>query len=317
MTMTKENLMHLVSRFGLVTAILASAAVLSACGGEPGEAGLDLEQVGESEQAFGPGGTNNLPPSAIDSDPLKRSVTNAFGITTPTNPDPLQLCAAGTASATDCLLTPAWESWMSADLQNRVPMMKGIVKCTVGSDFTIESSTGTESFAGQWALYPSWTTSRLAGQAKRERVSSCILSLLNGNDETLDICIIGPGAPFSDACSDPGMTIREAGFFGDLFAATPKAYVAGPDTAEPALTGRACFGELGNYCCPEEDTACEHRIVLAGAILGSPDQGFANKRCNAPLVNSGVNAYCPSFYSTREPGRSYTNAFTTFVPPLP
>ena len=44
---------------------------------------------------------------------------------------------------------------------------------------------------------------------------------------------------------------------------------------------------------------------------------FANKRCNAPLVTSGSNQYCPSFYTTREPGRSYTNVFTTFVPAAP
>jgi len=311
--MTKARLTHLVSRFGRTGALLIAATTLPACIGGPG----DFEDVAEVSQAEGYPGENNLPPYAIDSDPLKRSVTNIYGITAPSNPDPQKLCATGSVTSTGCTMGQEWENWMNADPQNRVPMMKGIAKCSVASDFSIQDSSGTMSFPGQWALYPSWKTSRLTGKDKRERVSSCLLSLLNGNNETLRLCIIGPGgSPFSDACSDPMITTREGGFFGNLFAATPTAYVAGPDTAQPPTSGRACFGEQGIYCCAEEDTTCAHRIVLTGAILGSPEQDFANKRCNAPLVDAGGNWYCPSFYSTREPGRSYTNVFTSFVPPL-
>jgi hypothetical protein len=193
--------------------------------------------------------------------------------------------------------------------------MKGIAKCAVSSSFTISAPAGGPAFAGQWELYPSWKSGRLTGQDKRERVSSCLLSLLNGNNAELDLCIVGPGTPFDMPCSDPTLNIREGGFFGDLFAANPTAYVAGPDTADPVDSGRACFATQGNYCCAENDTNCNHRIVLTGSILGSPDQSFANKRCNAALVTAGSNQYCPSFFSTREPGRSYTNVFTTFVPP--
>lgn len=311
--MTTQQLSYLVSRFGFVSALLASASALPACGGEP----LDLEdeEVAEVEQGIGATGTNNIPPFIFDSDPLVPNVTNSFGITSSSNVDPLQLCKEGTVSSTGCTMKPEWESWMAADSTNRGPMMKGIAKCAVSSSFQISTNNGAQSFQGQWNLYPSWKTNRLDGQDKRERVSSCILTLLNGNNLTLNICIVGPGgSPFSDACSDPNMTLREGGFFGNLFAANPTAYVAGPDTADPVDSGRACFGSQGIYCCAESDTNCNHRIVLAGAILGSPDQNFANKRCNAPLVSSGGNQYCPSFFSTREPNRSYTNVFTTFVP---
>jgi hypothetical protein len=314
MIMAMKRLTHVVSRFSLSGALLAAAAALPACGGDFN----DFEDVQEAESAIGYPGDNNLPPHAVDSDPLKRSVTNSYGITTPSNADPLELCSAGTVTPNGCTLKAEWESWMEADATNRVPMMKGIAKCAVGPSFSIEDSSGTLSFGGQWDLYPGWKTSRLTGQAKRERVSSCILSLLNGNNVELSLCIIGPGgSPFSDACGDPDLTVREGGFFGDLFAANPTAYVAGPDVAEPPTNGRACFATEGSYCCAEQDSTCTHRIVLAGAILGSPDQNFANKRCNAPLVNSGGNLYCPSFYSTREPGRSYTNVLTSFIPPPP
>jgi hypothetical protein len=311
--MTTQRLTHLVSRFGRLGALLAFAAALPACVVDAGE----LEDVGAAESAIGFPGGNNLPPFVIDTDPLSRGETNSAGLTSPSNPDPLPLCAPGTVTPAGCTLAAAWESWMDTDVDNRVPLMKGIAKCAVGPTFTIQAAGGTLSFPGQWSLYSSWKTNRLTGQDKRERMSSCILSLLNGNDDELRLCIIGPGgAPFSDACSDANITIREGGFFGDLFAENPTAYVAGPDLAEPPPNGRACFATAGNYCCAEDDTTCPHRIVLAGAILGSPEQGYANKRCNAPLVSSGGNSYCPSFYSTREPDRSYTNVFTSFVPPV-
>lgn len=312
-----EQRMHLVSRFWLTGALLLAAAALPACNGTVDDLD-DLDDVGEARDAIGPTGTNDLAPYAIDSDPLKRSVTNLHGITTPSNPDPIQLCKGGTVTSSGCTMKPEWENWMAADSTNRTGVMTGIAKCAVESGFAIETADGTHSFGGQWGLYGSWKSNRLDGQAKRERISSCILTLLNGNDAELALCIIGPGgAPFSDACSDPEMDTREGGFFGDLFAATPTAYVAGPDTAEPALTGRACNAAEGTYCCAEDDTSCAHRIVLAGAIVGSPEDDFANRRCNGSLVGSGGNEYCTSFYSTREPGRSYTNVFTTFVPPLP
>lgn len=311
--MMNEQQMHLVSRSRLTGALLLAAAALPACNGT----GADFdEDVDEAQSAIGPVGTNDLGPYAVDSRPLKRATTNFFGITTPSNADPAQLCKSGTVSATSCTLRPAWKSWLDADATNRSEVMIAIAKCAVEPGFTIEVAGSEQSFAGQWGLYPDWKDGRLDGQDKRERMSSCILTLLNGNHEELLLCIIGPGgAPFSDGCADPYMDIREGGFFGDLFAAVPTAYVAGPDTADPVISGRACTSDQGSYCCAEDDLSCTRQVVLAGSILGSPDQGFANKRCNAALVDAGGNLYCPSFFSTREPGRSYTNVFTTFVPP--
>lgn len=316
--MNNQKFFGLDSRFWRMSGVcLMAASLLPACSAEVGEF-EELEFVGETEQAVGPGGTNNLPPAAIDSDSLARGVTNSYGITSSSIADPIQLCANGTITANGCGLRSQWQAWMDANTADRVPLMKGIVKCALGSEFTITDSSGAFAFPGQWGLYSSWKNNRLTGQDKRERMSACILSLLNGNNQTLNLCIIGPGgSPFSDACSDPEITIREAGFFGDLFASTPRAYVAGPDTDEPALTGRACTSTQGIYCCAESDTSCAHRIVLAGAILGSPDQNYANKRCNAALVNSGGNEYCPSFFSTREPNYNYVHVFTSFVPPIP
>lgn len=316
--MANDFLTTLAPRFGLLSMLLPLTLALGACGGEMGDLG-DLEgDVDEAEQAVGPTGGNNLAPAAIDADPLKRSVTDAHGITSSSNADPLALCISNTVTSTGCVMQSQWENWLSADSANRIHIMRGIAKCAVSSSFSIRDSAGANSFAGQWELYPGWKTNRLTGQDKRERVSACILTLLNGNNAELELCILGPGgAPFNTACSDSTLNLREGGFFGDLFAENPTAYVAGPDSADPVLSGRACFASQGTYCCAESDTNCAHRIVLAGAILGSPGQNYANKRCNGSLVSVGGNQYCTSFFSTREPSRSYTNVFTTFVPSAP
>lgn len=264
-------------------------------------------------------GVNNLPPAVIDSDPVMRSVTDAFGITssgsTP-NADPLRLCQSDPGTAASCTLKSEWNSWRLADSANRNHMLKGIAKCAMSSGFEIVAPDGSARWGGIWGMFPEWKTGRLQGQAKRERLSSCILSLLNGNNLELNLCLIGPGAGYSEPCADTSINIREGGFFGDLFAAQPKAYVAGPDTAEPATNGRACFAENGIYCCAENDSSCTHRVVLAGSILGNPATNFDNKRCSSALVDAGGGLlYCPSFYSTREPGRTYSNVFTSFIPP--
>src|SRR5262249_26550102 len=154
-------------------------------------------------------------------------------------------------------------------------------------------------FPGQWPLYPGWKTNRLNGTDKRERVSSCIISLINGDGNTLLLCVIGPGgSPFSDPCTDPTITLREGGVHGKLFADPPPSYVAGPDSADPIDSGRVCTSGGAQYCCAEDDTSCTHRIILTGAIMGDPAINYANKRCNG-LAMSGGFQYCTSFFSTR------------------
>jgi hypothetical protein len=142
-------------------------------------------------------------------------------------------------------------------------------------------------------------------------MSSCILTLLNGLNQSLALGIIGPGgSPFSDPITDPTLNLREGGFFGDLFAASPTAYVVGPQS-DTVGSGRACGGGSSpNYCCPEDpsqDPTCTHHIIKAGSFLGS------SSRCSG-FATSGNYTYCTSFWTTREPNRSYDNVFTTFVP---
>jgi hypothetical protein len=270
--------------------------------------GGGINEVGSMQQAIGDIGVNNLLPAAIDSEGLKRANTNAANVTTSTNPDPIPLCE-GPPGATSCNLKAEWKNWVDADPENRKSLMRAMTKCALPSTYSVNHPDGT-AFPGQWGLYPTWKTNRLGGQDKRERMSSCILSLLNGQNKTLVICIIGPGgSPFSDACGDPSINLREGGFFGDLFADNPKAYVVGPQT-DVVGSGRICGTDTANYCCPEDpnaDPSCTHKIIKAGGFSGPAN------RCKATAVSGGFE-YCTEFFSLREPNRTYTNVFTAFVP---
>jgi len=296
----------LLSKLTAVAAILTAAAALTACAFDGTESDGD-EDVGLAQQGVGGTGLNNVKPKAIDGRHFRRSFTDSYGMTSPTNPDVSAFCKAGTITANGCVLAPEWEDWLADDV-DRGDMLKGVAKCAVESTFTIRNADGSLTWPGQWGLYPNWKDHRLNSQEKRERVSACILTLLNGNNQTLNLCIIGPGgSPFSDACSDPQITTREAGFFGDLFASSPKAYVVGPQVDPVDASGRACNASSGTYCCDEDNMSCPHWIVRAGGMLG-PDQ-----RCLG-FATSGSFTYCTSFYSTREPNRVYNYGFTTFVP---
>lgn len=303
-----------VPRSRVLLAGVLCAAALPACLQAGGD---DFGSASSTaEQSLKYTGVNNLPPYVIDADPLKRSNTDAYGITTSSVADPLRLCQSDPGTGSSCTLKAEWNAWRLADAANRNHMLKGIAKCALERGFELVSPDGSARWGGIWGLYPEWKAGRLSGQDRRERLSSCILTLLNGNNLELNLCIIGPGSPYNQPCADAALNIREGGFFGDLFASTPRAYVAGPDSSEPATNGRACFGSSGVYCCAEDDAGCTHRIVLAGSILGNPATNYDNKRCNSALVDAGGGLlYCPSFYSTREPGRTYSNVFTSFIPP--
>jgi len=279
------------------------------CGGAP----VDESAAGQKKQAIYEEGVNNLPPETIDTEALKRANTNAWLITSPSNPDPAPLCE-GLPGTNSCNLKVEWKNWVDADPNIRKPLMKAITKCALPSTYSVAHPDGTN-FPGQWGIYQSWKDSRLAGQDKRERMSSCILSLLNGLGNTLDICIIGPGgSPFSDACSDTQKyDLREGGFFGDLFASTPTAYVVGPQT-DAVGSGRICGNPATgtDYCCPEDPALataqnCTHKTIKAGGF------GGPNGRCKK-MAMAGPYEYCAEFYSTREPNRIYKDVFTTFVP---
>ncbi|MEZ4315797.1 MAG: hypothetical protein R3F14_47880, partial [Polyangiaceae bacterium] len=111
--MAKGRFEQLVSRFGWACAVVGASLSLGACTNVESDA--DFEDVDEASSAIGPTGTNNIPPSAYDSDPLARPVTNSFGITSLATADPMQLCKGGTVTSTGCILKSQWEDWMSAD----------------------------------------------------------------------------------------------------------------------------------------------------------------------------------------------------------
>jgi len=301
----------------LVTTFAILGGVSAMVGCMYGENG-DL--VGTAVQGAGGTGTNNVSPEAVDKNSLAQGVTDQYGITNSGGgkTDPIQLCIASTITSTGCTMSPQWENWLNdsknhgANADAHGWMFKGVAKCAVEPDFVISTSDGAHQLPGQLPLFDNWKTGTLGGQIAHEWMSACILTLLNGNNESLSLCIIGPGgSPFSDACDNPGnFPVREGGFFGDLFAATPSAYVVGPETAPVDVNGRDCYADAGTYCCDELQSPCNHHIFRAGSMDGT------DSRCNG-FAYTGPNnefEYCTSYWTQREPGRTYSHGFTTFIP---
>ena len=280
-----------------VGAVLA-ASMLAACAGEPED-----ELLGVAQQGVGGTGFNDVSPEAIDANSLSQGVTNDYGITNSSHgiTDPLQLCITSTVTSSGCTMRQEWEAWVNDSHHSgnnayaHQQMMKGIAKCAVEPTFTIQNTDGSLSFPGQWPLYTSWKTNRLSGQDKHERVSACILTLLNGNDESLQLCIIGPGgSPFSDACSRPATSpCARAATSATSSPTPPPPTSSGPDQPRCTSTGATATPSQGTYCCDERDTSCSHHIVRAGAMEGS------DSRCNG-FAYTGPNnqyEYCTSFWT--------------------
>lgn len=299
--------------FLFASAILATATALAACADVDDS---DGEDVGVAMQGVGGTLNNNISPQALAAASASLGVFDTYGITSsPSVLDPLQLCQSP-HPAGSCTLRNPWQSWLQdgaaspagKDAVSHQWMLKGIAKCALESGFTLYSQDG-QSFPGMVGLAPNWKDNRLVGDDNRERISGCIIALLNGNNVSVSLCMIGSASPDNAPCDDAAYTQREAGFFGNLFTARPTAYVAGPQADQMVNTGRMCTSNQGNYCCLESDTLSTcgngNKIVLVPGILN---------RCNdVTLPYSGPNQYCTSFFSTKEPGRAYNHGFTTFV----
>jgi hypothetical protein len=288
---------------------LTTVPLLAACGAEGFD---DADHLGTAMQGWGGGGTNNIDVIAFQGDPLKRSTTNGAGITSQSDGNLKRLCQPNTGNSTWCYLKSEWEDWRSADATNRNHILKGIAKCSQSSSFELRAPNSGPTFPGQWAMFPDWRSQSLVGVAARERVSACLLSLVNAANQTVSLCLIGPGAGFNDPCSDSSFNVREAGFFGDLFRESPTAYIAGPADATIPSDGRVCANDS---CCDEgvPDAQCNKRLTRAGTILGIPPN-YTTQRCSGGLVQAGdsENYFCTQFYSTEEE-YDYNYGFTSFI----
>ena len=133
-------------------------------------------------------------------------------------------------------------------------------------------------------------------------MSACILTLLNGNNESLELCIIGPGgSPFSDACDDPNINVREGGFFGDLFATHPQ-------RLRRRAPGRAAGHRRARLLRPNRaPTAATRATPPARTTSSSPARCRARTAAATASRRRGPTGeyqYCTSFWTNREPGRT-------------
>src|SRR4051812_27492424 len=97
------------------TALLLAAPALLPLSGCVDPAAIP---TAEAEQAILGTGYNNIPPSALDTRPLKPSITGPLHVTA-ANGDPNPLCQPGTLTTGGCALSADWDTWRNADSSNR------------------------------------------------------------------------------------------------------------------------------------------------------------------------------------------------------
>jgi hypothetical protein len=272
------------------------------------------ERLGVVDQGLGGTQNNNLSAQAEATASASLPVLYAFGLTSSSSvSDPLGLCQSDPGSNNSCVVAKPWNNYLNdsvnngADKVSHYAMMKGFAKCALETGFTLYAKDGT-AFPGEVGLNPDWKTSRLTGTDNHERLSGCLIALLNGDNVTRSLCMISPGAPYNAPCDDPGMALQEGGFFGDLFSTIPSAYVASTSNV-PYTSGRVCGSNFSQYCCNEGSSCASTKIFFVSSF---------SARCEH-IAYAGPNQtypYCASFYSTMEPGRHYLYGFTTYVPAL-
>ena len=168
------------------------------------------------------------------------------------------------------------ERWIDVDPTMRLRIIRYQVECALpaGTAIDVIYRETAHTFVGRTGLGASWLAGQMT-QTDRERVSACLLARVNARGDRLRITLVWPYAGLDSLSAEElaDYPLREATFYGDLFAARPAAHM----TSLAACGTRACravdgFCECGVLSpgddCTDSglgyDTSCEagewHRI---------------------------------------------------------
>lgn len=130
-----------------------------------------------------------------------------------------------------------------------------LIRCALPADIVVYADVGPDrfTFPGGMGLAPRWLFAALTPSEERW-VSACLLAHVNyfGTPVTVSMRAHEPPVPalVTDATEHQTFALFEGGFFGNLFTATPVAYVCRGDRtprqeADPILQVRICTQETG------------------------------------------------------------------------
>jgi hypothetical protein len=121
------------------------------------------------------------------------------------------------------------EQWIDVEPAMRKKILRYLVECALpaGAEVSLTYRGQSESFRGIAGLGPSLRAG-LMTEDDQQRVTACMLARVNGTGQTVQINMFGPmgaGSGFeTDGVGDAPFTVLEAAFYGNLFAATPRAF---------------------------------------------------------------------------------------------
>lgn len=191
--------------------------------------------------------------------------------------------------------------------------LKYLVGCALPESVELYADIGGERFAfpGSLGLAPAWAERGLA-ETEQRWVSACILARTNLFGKTVPVSMRArvPAHPAleTDSKERQTYTLPEGGFFGNLFAERPVAYVCAGDrtpaqAADPVLAERVCTAPSGRR------TANGDPITRCGFIAVGACGETSRYTVNGETYTEVIFAYLkPGHIDSREPVRLETRA---------
>lgn len=217
---------------------------------------------------------------------------------------------AGSAPGTALTLNP---SIAIASPDHRT-LVEYLVGCALPAGVEIEADHAGRKlrFAGSLGLAPAWTDRALT-LAEQRWVSACILARTNYFGKRVEISLRArPPAPAglrASPAESAAFSLLEGGFFGNVFAVPPTAFVCTPRrpagwTPDPALRDRVCTALAGEIAATGEPvTRCG--FVHTGICPGA-NASVAERQTIFVYLRPGAG-----------PGRQYSNSHRSTVETKP
>jgi len=208
------------------------------------------------------------------------------------------------------------EAWIDQDPAEAQLFLQYMVECTLPEGVSVRLKyKGSTTLLGTGAgnLGPSLQIGQMSLN-DQEKVSSCLLARTSATGKHMDIDLVGPYTGLFATHTDPKrFNVREATYFGNLFASPIEAYIWLPDQVQ------------ARPCTSDGDCGVLQPVgLIAGKMYGASANTLAGEcfvtgtevpgTLNPQEARFGKDKLIPlSFCKNPVSGRTYTNVMTVFV----
>jgi hypothetical protein len=209
------------------------------------------------------------------------------------------------------------EAWIDHDPAQAQLFLRYMVECALPEGVSVRLKyQGSANLLGIGA--GNLGTSLQAGQLSvdhQEKVSSCLLARTNATGNHMQVDLVGPyGGLFATHADPQQFNVREAAYYGNLFASPIEAYMWLPDRvqARPCTSAGDCgvlepVGLIASELYGASANAQAGECFVTGAEVPGT--------LNTQEARFGKDKLVPlSFCTNAVSGRTYTNVMTVFVP---